>query len=39
MVDSNQGDNSEPKTATKKDKNKKNTKDGEIEDADFEVVD
>ncbi len=39
MVDSNQGDNSEPKTASNKEKNKKDTKDSEIEDADFEVVD
>ena len=39
MVESNQGDNSGPKTASKKEKNKKDTKDDEIEDADFEVVD
>ena len=39
MVESNQGGNSEPKTATNKDKNKKDNKDSEIEDADFEVVD
>ena len=39
MVQSNQGDNSEPKTASNKEKNKKDTKDNEIEDADFEVVD
>ena len=39
MVESNQGDNSEPKTSSKKEKNKKETKDSEIEDADFEVVD
>ena len=39
MVESNQGGNSGPKTASKKEKNKKDTKDEEIEDADFEVVD
>ena len=39
MVESNQGDNGEPKAASNKNKNKKDTKDNEIEDADFEVVD
>ena len=39
MVESNQGDNSDPNTSSKKEKNKKDTKDSEIEDADFEVVD
>ena len=31
--------NEEPKASTKEDKNKQKKKDGEIEDADFEVVD
>ena len=39
MVDSNKADNNESKTASKKEKDKKGTKDSEIEDADFEVVD
>ena len=39
MVDSNQNNNSQSNTATKTEKNKKDTKDSEIEDADFEVVD
>jgi len=39
MVDSNQNNNSQSNTAPKKEKNKKDTKNSEIEDADFEVVD
>ena len=39
MVDSNQGNNSESKAAPKKENSKKDSKNSEIEDADFEVVD
>tara|TARA_B100000073_G_scaffold326265_1_gene310807 strand:+ start:1927 stop:3828 length:1902 start_codon:yes stop_codon:yes gene_type:complete len=39
MVDTNQDNNNESKAAPKKEKSKKDSKDSEIEDADFEVVD